>query len=174
MAEFLSGLKEFDLDVPPHKHLGLPTINVGKIKGGVSAPIIPGSCTVEIDVRILPGMTADSVIEKLKAQAGEHIYIEMMDFKPPVETPDEEPFVALCSSACQSVLGKPPRITGVQYYSDATVFIPAMKIPMVIIGPGEVGHSGIADEYVEIEKLHKADRIFFEIARKYLSDPINQ
>jgi len=173
MSEFISRLKQLNLDVSPHKHLGKPSINVGKINGGVSAAIIPGSCTVEIDIRMLPGMTPKAVTEKMKELAGEYIDIEVMDFKPPVETSDDDPFVSLCISSCRSVLCKEPLITGVPYYSDATIFIPAMKIPMVIIGPGESGHSGIADEYVEIEKLIKADRIFFDIAKQYLSGPLN-
>ena len=168
MARFISRLDHIDLEVPPHPHLDLPTINVGKIRGGVSAPIIPGSCSLEMDIRMVPGMSPEDVAEKIRKIGGEHIDIEIMDFKPPVVTSEEDPFVRLCTRVCENVLERKPEITGVPYYSDATVFAPALKIPIVIIGPGEVGHSGIADEYVHIENVFQTNRIFSRIAQKYL------
>jgi succinyl-diaminopimelate desuccinylase len=169
MASFIDGLKYFEFGVPPHRHLGTPSINVGKIEGGVSAPTIPGSCTVEIDIRMLPGMNPDAVQEMVQASAGGHIDIQLVDFKPPVVTAEEDPFVKLCAASCEAVCSKKPDVTGVSYYSDAAFFKPAMDIPIVIIGPGEVGHSGIADEYVEVANLMKTNRIFFQIAQRYLS-----
>ncbi|MCB2171015.1 MAG: M20 family metallopeptidase [Deltaproteobacteria bacterium] len=170
MSKFIARMQHLDLDVPSHPHLGGPTVNVGKIYGGVSAPIIPSSCTLEIDVRMIPGMTPEYVSKKLQDLAGEHIDIEVIDFKPPVVTAEEDPFIQLCVETCESVLERVPEVTGVQYYSDATTFSPVLKIPMVIIGPGEVGHSGIADEYVEIDNVIKTNRIFYKIARRYLAD----
>lgn len=169
MAKFIRDLEHLDLCVHPHPHLGWPTINVGKIRGGVSAPIIPGSCSIELDVRMVPGMTPESVAQKMRQLAGKNIEIQIIDFKPPVVTSENEPFVHLCVGACEAVLERKPEITGVPYYSDATIFAPALKIPMVIIGPGEVGHSGIADEYVEIDNVIKTNRIFFRIAAQYLA-----
>lgn len=171
MADFIEGLKYFDFGVPPHPHLGRPTINVGKIEGGVSAPTIPSSCTVEMDVRMLPGMDPQSVKAMIQVAAGDHIDIQWVDFKPPVVTAQDDPFVELCVASCESVCSETPDVTGISYYSDAAFFKPAMEIPIVIIGPGEAGHSGIADEYVEIANLMKTNRIFFHIAKRYLSAP---
>ncbi len=169
MAHFINRLETLQLDVAPHPHLDRPSVNVGKICGGVSAPTIPGSCTAEIDVRMLPGLRPETVAEKMRQLAGENIDIAVIDFKPPVVTPANHPFVRLCIEACESVLDESPEVTGVPYYSDATVFAPALNIPIVIIGPGEVGHSGIADEFVEIDNVLKTNRIFSKIARQYLS-----
>ena len=57
---------------------------------------------------------------------------------------------------------------GVAYYSDAVIFSPALDIPRVIIGPGELGFSGTVDECVEIEKLVASAEIYQQIAYDYL------
>ena len=173
MARFIVRLEELELSVAPHPLLGCPSLTVGKISGGVSAPIIPGTCSMEMDVRIVPGMKPETVQTQIKRLAGEHIDIDIIDFKPPVVTANDDPFVHLCINACESVLNRRPSITGVPYYSDATVFAPTLQIPMVIIGPGEVGHSGIADEYVKIDNVIQTNRIFSRIARRYLSGTPN-
>jgi succinyl-diaminopimelate desuccinylase len=66
-------------------------------------------------------------------------------------------------------MGAPPAVEGVPYYTDGSVLAPALDIPMVIIGPGEVGRSGTVDEYVELDKLARSADIFVGIARRYLS-----
>ena len=169
MAKFIAQLEKLDLNFPHHPHLDYPTVNVGKISGGISAPIIPNSCTMDLDIRMVPGMEPDFILKKIQDLAGKYIEIEIIDYKPPVETEVEDPFVHMCIEACESVVGMKADVTGVPYYSDATVFAPALQIPIVIIGPGEVGHSGIADEYVKISSMIKTNQIFSLIARKYLT-----
>jgi succinyl-diaminopimelate desuccinylase len=44
-----------------------------------------------------------------------------------------------------------------------------LNLPMVIIGPGEVGHSGRPDEYCEIQNLQDSVRVYRRIAERYLT-----
>jgi succinyl-diaminopimelate desuccinylase len=54
------------------------------------------------------------------------------------------------------------------YYTDGVAFVPALKIPMVICGPGKAGLAHQPDEYVEIPKVHAAARIYAQIATEIL------
>ena len=168
MAEFLGRVRTLKIAAPVHRHLGPPTINVGLIQGGVSRPIIAHRCTAGVDVRTVPGLEPAAVLAAFREIAGPHVTIELTGFKPPVDTPDDDPFVQLClaaTSAARSQLVKP---AGVGYYSDGTVLAPALGIPLVIIGPGETGMSGAADEHCDLAKLATATRIYEDVARRYL------
>ncbi|MFL9945825.1 M20 family metallopeptidase [Paraburkholderia agricolaris] len=169
MAEFLCRVRDLSIDAPAHPLLGPPTVNVGLIEGGISFPLIAPICTASIDVRTVPGLDTDAVIEQFRAIAGEHVTIEFLDLKPPVDTPTDHPFVEQCVAAVRDERGVQPVVTGVPYYTDGAVLAPALGIPMVIVGPGEVGKSGSVDEYVELAKLEASARIFLDIAQRYLA-----
>lgn len=169
MAEFLCRVRDLKIESPVHPLLGSPTVNVGLIQGGISWPLIAPECTASIDIRTVPGLTAEDVIAQFRAIAGPHVSIDLVDVKPPVDTPAEHPFVDLCVTSVVAERGAQPMVTGVSYYSDAAVLAPALNVPMVIIGPGEVGKSGSVDEYVELDKLEASARIFADIALRYLT-----
>lgn len=169
MAEFLCRVRDLSIDAPTHSLLGPPTVNVGLIEGGISFPLIAPSCSAFIDIRTVPGLAVDAVLDQFREIAGEHVSIDFLDVKPPVDTPTDHPFVQQCVAAVRAERGAQPLVTGVPYYTDGAVLAPALGIPMVIIGPGEVGKSGSVDEYVEIAKLEASARIFLDIARGYLA-----
>ncbi|WP_186100870.1 M20/M25/M40 family metallo-hydrolase, partial [Burkholderia gladioli] len=168
LARYLDQAHDLRLAAPAHRHVGAPTINIGTIRGGLSTPLIPAQASADIDVRLVPGQSPESVIEAFRAIAGPHIAIEALDLKLPVDTPDEHPFVTQCAEACRAEGVSDPGPAGVGYYSDGAVIAPPLDLPMVIIGPGEVGMSGAVDEYVEIDKLETSVRIFERVARAYL------
>jgi succinyl-diaminopimelate desuccinylase len=169
MSAFLQRVQALRLEAPPHRNLRPPTINVGLISGGLSKPLIAPSCVAEIDVRTVPGLEPQAVVDAFEAIAGPHVTIEFLDFKPPVDTPDDHPFVQTCVGAARDVLGREPEVSGVPYYTDGAILAPALGVPMVILGPGEVGRSGSVDEYVQLDRLHASAEIFLEAARRYLA-----
>ena len=169
LARFIDRIHDFDLQAPLHRHLKPPTINPGLISGGLSTPLTPARATCDIDVRLVPGLEADKVLSDFRIQAGPHIELELLDNKPPVDTPDDDPFVQLCLRELQDETGYAGGPEGVPYYSDCAVIAPVLQLPMVIIGPGEVGDSGRPDEYCNISNLHQSVRVYQRIAEKYLA-----
>lgn len=169
MTHALSALEQIDFDIADHALLGAPSVAVGTIHGGTVVNLTPDRCEAEIDLRLLPGQEPQAVIATLSAHLGDDIEIEQIDFKPPVETEIDHPFVTACIDACEQVSGQTPVPGGVSYYSDATVVCPALDLPMVILGPGELGMSGQTDEFVEIDKLERAVPIFERVARTMLA-----
>ncbi len=169
LARFIDRIHDLDLKAPPHRHLKPPTINPGTISGGLSAPLIPTHAVCDIDVRLLPGLEPEDVLAAFQAVAGPHITLAILDSKPPVDTPDDDPFVQLCLRALKEETGYAGGPEGVPYYSDCAVIAPVLNLPMVIIGPGEVGHSGRPDEYCEIDRLEASVRVYRRVAESYLT-----
>lgn len=169
LATYLARIPTLVLDAPVHPLLGPPTVNVGIVRGGLSTVLIPPTASADIDIRMVPGMGIDAVVCAFEELGDAHISVEILDYKPPVTTAADDPFVRLCHDVCQDATGTVPEVEGVPYYSDGAIFAPHLGIPMVIIGPGEVGKSGSVDEYCEIDKLNTSLAIFTEVARKYLT-----
>jgi succinyl-diaminopimelate desuccinylase len=165
MTDFVTGLRSVGLPCPPHPLLPDPTMQIGVIRGGHAINVTPDQCTIELDVRIRPNTDPQAIID-LVARPG--VSIEVVDFKPSVETDVEHLFTKVCLEACRRHRGINPKIAGVSYYSDATIYASAWRTPFAIIGPGELGMSGQPDEYVEIDKVTLAARIFERVARQWL------
>ena len=168
LVAFLARLPGFDFAAAPHPLLGLPTIQIGRITGGVNINVTPDRADAELDLRLLPDQDADAVTAALLAFAGPGIALERIDLKPSVVTSPVHPFVATCRAACASVLGRAMPPIGLSYFSDGAILCPALDLPMVIIGPGDMEMTHQHNENCEVEKLVQGARIFTRIALDYL------
>ncbi|CDZ59621.1 M20 family metallopeptidase [Neorhizobium galegae] len=166
MAAFVMDLPAIALPCPDYPRLPAPTLRVGTIRGGSAVNVTPDQCSVEIDVRLRPGTTPEEIVHLL---ASSGLTVDILDFKPSVETADDHPFTRACFDSCAIESPCEPTVSGVAYYSDATIYTAAYGTPFAIVGPGELGMSGQPDEFVEVEKLHRAIRIFRRIAEKWLT-----
>lgn len=164
MADAVVALRSFRFDVPDHPLLGRPTVNVGTMSGGTVVNLTPDRCEAAIDCRLLPAQDPTDVERALSRHLGADVRIERIDFKPAVETAADHPF----ARACLKAVGEGARPRGASYYSDATVLTPAFDLPMVIIGPGELGMSGMTDEYCDLARLERAVDVYEAIAQDWL------
>jgi acetylornithine deacetylase/succinyl-diaminopimelate desuccinylase family protein len=150
-----------------HPLLGSPTINVGIIQGGLQVNQVPDSCAIEVDRRLLPGETKESVyreIENLVAElraCDRDLEVEMEapmleDF--PLETAPSERIVQTVSKASQELAGQ-MRLVGVPYGSDASKLARA-GIPSLIFGPGNIDQAHAADEFVDLDQVRLAAEIY--------------
>lgn len=164
MTDALVALRSFRFAEGEHPLLGRPSLSVGTVSGGTVVNLTPDRCVAEIDLRILPGMAAEDVEAAIGRHLGDEITVERIDYKPAVETAPDHPF----AQACLKAKGEGARPRGASYYSDATVLTPAFDLPMVIVGPGEMGMSGQTDEYCDLAALERAVDVFEAIARDWL------
>jgi acetylornithine deacetylase/succinyl-diaminopimelate desuccinylase-like protein len=70
-ADFALLVEKHVLNHAVHSVLGSPTVNLGIVKGGNAPNNVPALCEGTFDVRIVPGMTAEQVIDELHATASQ-------------------------------------------------------------------------------------------------------
>jgi len=167
MVKLVEELERMPMAFKEHPLLGGFSRSVNTIAGGVKTNVVPDSCVVTVDMRTVPGQDHPAIlrqVENLIANLGRKIpefraSARVINDRAPVETAAAEPVVPIFSSAVAEVTGVNPVPKGVAYYSDAVAFVPALKAPMILCGPGEARLAHQPNEYVEVRKLVESARI---------------
>ncbi|WP_227761847.1 M20 family metallopeptidase [Zhaonella formicivorans] len=153
-----------------HPLVGSPTINIGRIEGGVLNNIVPDSCWFSLDRRWIPGETLEEVLSELQAVIdGLHAEDPELEAKiiqqpetlgrGPMEIESDHPLVLALGHAVRQQLGKEPVVKGVVYWTDGA-HLSRAGIPTVVFGPGDIAQAHAAVEFVETEQLFKAAQIY--------------
>jgi len=170
MAHFLQRVEEsLDLSADHHPLLSEPTFTVGTIHGGVTINVIPDTCEAELDIRLVPGMDYQKVVQRVRELGEGHVEVEVLDWKKPVDGDRKAGIVSVSLQAVEEVTGLPRQPKGVSYYTDGSVIANSLQIPMVIIGPGDTGETHQPNEHVEVSRLVQAVKIYLLIATRYLA-----
>jgi acetylornithine deacetylase/succinyl-diaminopimelate desuccinylase-like protein len=158
-----------------HPLVGVPTCNVGVIRGGSTANAVPDTCEIFLDRRMIPGESPDAVKREMIARvegvaaAIQPATVEIRDFQisnwfeSPVESPLAQTF-----AACLSDAGIDPTPIGYLPGSDAKHLTGSLQTggEMIIFGPGsyEVAHA--YDEYVELDALETTARVLMQFIER--------
>jgi acetylornithine deacetylase len=154
-----------------HPLCGSPKLTVSIVQGGASEHIVPDTCQIAIDCRVIPGETcagtAQEVQEWLAADLDTQTYArtEVGDTYlavPPLDTPVDHWLVRGLHSAAGRVLDN-AQIDGVPYNTNAS-YLAAAGVPSVVFGPGDIAQAHSVVEFVEIEQVVAAA----EILKKFL------
>ena len=168
MVKLIDELEKLTIPYEHHPLLGDFTRSVNTIAGGVKTNVVPDSCVVTIDMRTVPGQDHRTIargVENLIADLSRRIpefkaSVRITNDRAPVETSPKEPTVESFAEVVTEVTGAKPIPKGVAYYSDAVVFVPVLKAPMILCGPGEAKLAHQPNECVEIGRLIESAKIF--------------
>ncbi|MFW6146095.1 MAG: M20 family metallopeptidase [Planctomycetota bacterium] len=153
--------------------LGSPTVSVGTIRGGSQVNVVPDGCTIDVDTRLIPGQTFEAmaalmreVLDRAKAARADLDYvIHNRPAYPAFFIDPEAPLPALVARACREALGR-ATVTTAPWASNAGIFAEA-GIPSVLLGPGSIAQAHTCDEFVEIDQVVQAARVYAAILRAY-------
>ena len=175
MSAFVRNLEQFFQPLLKHPLLGSPTMNIATIEGGFKTNVVPDQCRLTIDFRTVPEQNVTELkanVESLLRQTAEREGVEwdvrIINERESVGTSADDPFVKLFQESSRTVLGGESTVGGVSYFTDGAVLTPALKVPMVIFGPGEAACAHQANEWVSIENLRLAAMIYADIAVRML------
>jgi succinyl-diaminopimelate desuccinylase len=147
-------LESFDFSNDEHAILGKPTINVGWLRGGLNVNSVPDEARMGVDIRLVPGLDREGLLERFRRQTADEIRFEILGTSDPVWTDPADPWVVEVTEAVQSVTGKANSIGGASYFTDAAALKPGMgNPPTVILGPGEPMMAHQTDEYCFISRI---------------------
>lgn len=151
-----------------HPYAGAEEASPHVIRGGEVVNQIPALCSVQIDRRLVPGGTsleeAEQELEALCREVAEAQQIKvtgrLLQRAEPAELSPEEPVVQLAQRLGEQVLGRRPELRGLFGFTDSRLLINQGKIPTIVLGPGELEVAHADDEYLEIEDLVRAAKLY--------------
>lgn len=157
-----------------HPLLDRPTLTVNTIHGGTAVNIVPGSCVIEIDRRVLPNEDYAQITPEL------HRIVEGIQGKNPalkvdiedpfeeipgIDTPVDSEIVQITTQIAGDMFGH-RNAAGVPYATDAG-WLAHAGVPVVVLGPGDIAQAHTDDEFVEVEQVENAVELYRQIALQY-------
>jgi acetylornithine deacetylase/succinyl-diaminopimelate desuccinylase-like protein len=137
-----------------HPVLGNSTMNVGEIKGGTRANIVPAQASAIIDIRTVPDLVKDRPASRI---LGDYLNgIELVHFaeSPPMEIPADHPWLKRLQKSDPGLA-----LTGAPWFSDAA-HLSAAGLASICLGPGSIDQAHTADEFIAISDLEDGAQWF--------------
>ena len=164
-----------DLIYPQRQHplCGPPKMTVSMIQGGTSEHIVPDTCQIAIDCRVIPGETCEGMQQEIHGWLAQDLdeetcaRVELWTPHlgvPPLDTATDHWLVQGLHAAADRVLGK-AQIAGVAYNTNAS-YLAAAGVPSVVFGPGDIAQAHAVVEFVEVEQVVAAAQVL----REFLQD----
>ncbi|KKK57715.1 hypothetical protein LCGC14_3051700, partial [marine sediment metagenome] len=138
--------------------------------------VMPGEAVAYLDIRTTPGQNHDQlrldlseILKNLAAADPDfNAEVDFIEERPVVTTDRDEVIVRTAAAAYRDITGRDALYNGVPGATDGT-FLKAWKdIPCLVNGPGPRHMPHQIDEYMEIDELYEAARIYAITAFRYL------
>ena len=152
-----------------------PTIFMGPDCGEPQINVVPAGAYVALDVRTIPAQSHEELVGKLEAIVSRlasedpdfDAALEVIEERPPTQTPREEPLVCATAAAYRGLTGREPRYDGVPGATDGTFLSAWSGIPIVTTGAGDREIPHHKDEWVDEEELLVACKLYAATAMQY-------
>ncbi len=163
-ARAVTKIENFKFKVEKDPLLGMPTINVGVIKGGMNMNSVPDIAEFSIDIRSTTKLNHKQIVHELQTLFGHDFTIDILVDRLPVFTDENDPFVFLIDKILQVDRTKGLIPKGLPYFTDGSVLQEYYKgAPTVIWGPGQAKMAHQTDEYCEVEAIKEAQKNYYQI-----------
>jgi succinyl-diaminopimelate desuccinylase len=156
----------------PHPLLGAATFTATQIEGGIAPNVVPETCSVVLDRRLLPGESTASVLRwvdtRLDALHEADPCLRVRRHDPFVadealETDPQAPIVQAALRARSALFGQSHAI-GVPFGTDGSKLAARAGVPTIVLGPGDIAQAHTADEWIEIRQLAQAVQLYVDCA----------
>ena len=166
-ARAINKIEALHFDVEKDNLLGYPTINVGKIEGGLNLNSVPDKTEFTIDVRSTMNLENKVAFKILSEALGKEVTLEKLVDLNAVSTDEDHPFIKLVSEICRFDYKQEGIKKSASFLTDASVLTPWLNHPpTIILGPGEPEMAHQTDEYCYISKIIEAVNLYKEIILK--------
>ncbi len=157
--------KQFD---PP-----FTTVHTGTMKGGTVVNIVPNRCEFSFEIRNIPEVNPETLIEEIRQYAFKTLEPRMKDIDP--KTGFE--IKASARVPAFDIINTDPAVTfvlslsgansteKVSFATEAGIFHSA-GIPTVVCGPGSISQAHKPNEYVAIDQLTKCENFMDRLMEK--------
>jgi acetylornithine deacetylase/succinyl-diaminopimelate desuccinylase len=159
-----------------HPLVGAASLTVTRINGGHADNVLPGTCDLLLDRRMVPGESEEAVkgeIGELLASARDRLgaRAEVVAYKATTggatETPIDRPIVQASLAASRAHGVAKPGPFGFQGGCDLVHFS-NIGAQGTVIGPGDLAVAHKPDEFVPVDEFVTASRIYCDVAKAML------
>jgi acetylornithine deacetylase len=155
-----------DFEVPA------PTLNFGRISGGDSPNRICDACTLDVDIRLLPGMERQAVVSELR-----NVVADALDggpwtfdlravggyanaFSGPTDAEFSEAVETLCGCSAKSAL-----------FGTEAPYLAELGLQTLVLGAGDIAVAHQPDEYVTMAAIDRATDVYARLIQRFCTDP---
>lgn len=173
MAESISLIRRRIAACPIHHDLGRSTVTFGQITGGYRPYVVPDSCKVWIDMRLVPPTdtaAARAVLDEAVRAAEEAVpgvrgsYVVTGD-RPYVEKDDGSLLLESLRSACRDVTGQEVQVGSFNGYTDTAVIAGTLNNHNCMsYGPGSLELAHKPNEWVPFEDVTRCQKVLWRLA----------
>jgi len=141
-------------------------LNVATVAGGSAINIVPEKCVVDLGFRVLPGMSADAIYERIensliRVLEGESYRFERGEQSPPMLLEeDNDLYRDLCA-----ILGQEKTISA-SYATDAG-WLQELGLDCLLFGPGTIDVAHKPNEYLPKAEFERAHEILGQLVERY-------
>lgn len=149
-----------------------PTLNLGCIHGGDNPNRICGQCSLEFDLRPLPGMAPEhlrlEIRQRLQPLAERHQV--KIDFAPlfPSVPPYEQAANAELVHVAERLTG---HAAGAVAFGTEAPYLQQLGCETLVLGPGDIACAHQPDEYLDMARLEPSVRLLRELIQHYCLSP---
>ncbi|MFK9093860.1 M20 family metallopeptidase [Bacillus salipaludis] len=161
--------------------LGKGSLTITEIKGGIAPNMVPDHCTIEIDRRLLPADTQESVNLEIKQSLRSTNDLSELDYEleeylflPASYISKDHSLVKSLKNVKEKIQGKEANVRVFEATCEASFLSQHKGIPTVIVGPGSLRQAHVVDEYVEIDEVIQAAAIYIELGLQLLENPCDK
>ncbi|MGN6700068.1 MAG: M20 family metallopeptidase [Thermomicrobiales bacterium] len=169
MARVITALREelwSKLEARTHQYFPHSTATISMISGGVKTNVIPDKCEIHVDRRTLPDETQESVEAEIREVAeraiagvpGLRVEVATRPVRPAIES-DAESAVGRAIQAATRYIGKEVVLTGFFAATDGKHFAPK-GWPTLIMGPGDPATAHTPNEWVGVDEVLEATKLY--------------
>lgn len=173
MAESISLIRRRILACPEHHDLGRSTVTFGQITGGYRPYVVPDSCKVWIDMRLVPPTdtgAAREILEEAIRAAEEAVpgvkgsYVVTGD-RPYVEKDEASMLLEALCGACRDVNGQAVQVGSFNGYTDTAVIAGTLhNHNCMSYGPGSLELAHKPNEWVPYEDVARCQKVLWRLA----------
>lgn len=154
----------------PHPLCGKSTICISLIHGGEQVNIVPESCEIHVDYRLLPdedweqaySFIKNEILTNLPQKERQYVkFFEPYLIDPSLSTSLDTKIVKTFKENLKKN-GLQPNPIGLPFGCDASK-IALLEIPTVVFGPGSIQQAHSNNEYIRVKDLMKAANVFKDL-----------
>lgn len=157
-ADTLKSDGQDDRFAPPYS-----TLQIGVVQGGQAVNIIPDHAQALIEVRGIPGVDPQVLLEPLVESGGPNVKAELISTYPALALPADSGLAQLMTTLTGAAA-----IGAVSFGTEAGLFQQA-GIPSIICGPGDISRAHKPEEYLTRAELSAARNMILNLGQSLAS-----